>query len=305
MSMVIKDNSELFSTLGIYNKNADAMHKSILRIASGMKINSAADDPSGLSITDRMRERIRSLDQANQNAQNDNSLMRTAEGALNNTVDILKTLRERAINSANDANTDQERAIIQKEVQQFLWQIDNNATETTFNGQKLLDGTWAEEGLNFHIGGEANFAVTLKMQNMTVSALGLSELDLSTREGAMKALGVYDEEQGKYVNYITVTDEETGEEVRQYGLLDTALNKVLDQLSTIGAMEERLGFTRDILTETSGNLQAAEAGILDSDVAAEMTNFVKYNILNQAAQYMLAQQNQISATVVDLLKPTV
>ena len=305
MSMVIKDNSELFSTLGIYNKNADAMHKSILRIASGMKINSAADDPSGLSITDRMRERIRSLDQANQNAQNDNSLMRTAEGALNNTVDILKTLRERAINSANDANTDQERAIIQKEVQQFLWQIDNNATTTTFNGQKLLDGTWEEEGLNFHIGGEANFAVTLKMQNMTVSALGLSELDLSTREGAMKALGVYDEEQGKYVNYITVTDEETGEEVRQYGLLDTALNKVLDQLGSIGAMEERLGFTRDILTETSGNLQAAEAGILDSDVAAEMTNFVKYNILNQAAQYMLAQQNQISATVVDLLKPTV
>ena len=305
MSMVIKDNSELFSTLGIYNRNADAMHKSVLRIASGMKINSAGDDPSGLSITDRMRERIRSIDQANQNAQNDNSLMRTAEGALMNTVDIIKTLRERAINSANDANTDQERAVIQKEVQQFLWQIDNNATTTTFNGQKLLDGTWAEEGLNFHIGGEANFAVTLKMQNMTVNALGLSELDLSTREGAMQALGVYDEEKGDYVNYITVTDEETGEEVKQYGLIDTALNKVLDQVTTIGAMEERLGFTRDFLTETSGNLQAAEAGILDADVATEMTNFVKYNILNQAAQYMLAQQNQISATVIDLLKPTV
>lgn len=304
MSMVIKDHSELFSTLGIYNRNTDAMHKSVLKIASGMRINSAADDPSGLGITDRMRERIRSIDQANRNVQNDNSLMRVAEGALNNTVDILKTLRERAINSANDSNTNAERAIIQKEAEQFLWQIDNNAT-VTFNGQNLLDGTWAKEGLNFHIGGEANFAVPLKLENMSSSALGLGELDLSTREGAQRALGVYDEETGKYRSYMTVTDDETGEDVTIYGLLDTAMNKALDQLGAIGAMEERLGFTRDILTETSGNMQAAEAGILDSDVAKEMTNYVKYSVLTQATQYMLAQQNQIAATVVDMLKPVV
>lgn len=303
MSMVIKDHSELFSTLGIYNKNTDAMQKSVVRIASGMRINGSVDDPSGLSITDRMRERIRSLDQANSNAQNDNSLMRVAEGALNNTIDILKTLRERAINSANDSNTDAERAIIQKEAEQFLWQIDNNST-VTYNGQHLLDGTWAEEGLNFHIGGEANFSVSLKLGNMSKSALGLNDLNLSTREGAQQALGVYDDDTGKYVSSKVVTNSD-GEDVVVYGLIDTAMNKALEQLGSIGAMEERLGFTRDFLTETSGNLQAAESGMLDADVAKEMTNYVKYSVLTQATQYMLAQQNQIAATVVDMLKPAV
>lgn len=304
MTMVIKDHSELFSTLGIYNKNANAMQKSLIRVASGMKINSAVDDPSGLAITEHMLERIRSIDRANQNAQDDVSLMRTAESALQNTADIIKTLRQRAINSANDTNTAQERAAIQKEVEQFLWQIDSNAYETKFNGQNLLDGTWKEEGLNFHIGGEANFAVTLKLGDMSTKALGISELDLSTREGAMQALGVYDEETDSYVNSKVVTNDD-GEEVTIYGMLDTALNKVLDQIAEIGAVEERLGFTRDELTDTSDNLNAAVSGIKDSNVAEEITNYTKYNILLQATQNMLAQQNKNSATVLDLLAPVV
>ena len=303
MSMVIRDKSELFSTLGIHDKNTAAMQKSVLRISSGLRINSAVDDPSGLAVTERMRERIRSIDRANQNAQDDTSLMRTAETALQNTADVIKTLRQRAINSANDTNTDQERAVIQKEVEQFLRQIDRNAYETTFNRQKLLDGTWAEEGLNFHIGGEANFSVTLKLENVSSKALGIDELDLSTREGAMQALGVFDEETGEYVSSKVVTDEETGEDVTIYGLLDTALNKVLDQISAIGAVEERLGFTRDVLTETSGNLKTATSGIEDADMAEEMTKYVKYNILVQAAQNMLAQQNKHASTVVDMLAP--
>nr|MCR5833157.1 flagellin [Selenomonadaceae bacterium] len=140
MSMVVKNNMSAVHTLNTLNLNSSALQKSLARVSSGMKINSAQDDASGYAISERMRVRIRALDQANQNTQNDSSLMKTAEGAVGNTVEILRTLKEKAINAANDSNTDQDRATIQKEIDQFIDQIDDNAL-VQFNGKYLIDGS--------------------------------------------------------------------------------------------------------------------------------------------------------------------
>ena len=140
MAMVVKNNMSAVRTLNTLNNNSTALQKSLAKVSSGMKINSAQDDASGYAISERMRVQIRSLDQANQNTQNGSSLMKTAEGAVSSTVEILKSLKEKAINAANDTNTDSDRKTIQKELNQFIDQIDDNAL-VTFNGKYLVDGS--------------------------------------------------------------------------------------------------------------------------------------------------------------------
>ena len=385
-----------------------------------------------------MRVRIRALDQANQNAQNDSSLMKTAEGAVGNTVEILRALKEKAINAANDSNTDEDRATIQKEINQFIDQIDDNAL-VQFNGKYLIDGSknnavcstqtvllnqslasgnkvasalttlsdragnaleiltsdkyqvsWVKNGvvsttsgavstntlstliesatsgskaydadsnginsggikdkfnevlytpdkkegvalvaestgvadqisgftisimdhdgnvkkaanaaldqfkqyqraenltaggdkaLNFHIGSEANVAIKVGMTDMRAEALGLkgstgSRISVATKELANGSINA----------------------------IENALTKALDQQTTIGAIEARLEYTSTNLTTSSENVQAAESTIRDADMAKEMTNYTKANVLLQSAQAMLAQANQSSSGVLSLLQ---
>ena len=139
MAMVVKNNMPAKQTLNRLNKNSKALSKSLKKVASGMKINSAADDASGLAISERMRINIRALNQANANTQNASSLLRVADGALSSTVDIMRTMKEKAINAANDTNTDADRAIIQKELDQVIDQVNDNAN-ITFNGRYIFDG---------------------------------------------------------------------------------------------------------------------------------------------------------------------
>ena len=140
MAMVVKNNMSALTTLNTLNKNTNALSKSLQKVSSGMKINSAADDASGYAISERMRVQIRALAPANSNAQNGGSMMKVAEGAVSSTVEILKTLKEKAVNAANDTNTDADRATIQKEMDQSIDQINDNAN-VTFNGQYLVDGS--------------------------------------------------------------------------------------------------------------------------------------------------------------------
>ena len=509
MGMVVKNNMAAVRTLNTLNQNSSALQKSLTKVSSGMKINSAQDDAAGYAISERMRVRIRSLDQANQNSQNDSSLMKTAEGAVGNTIEILKALKEKAINSANDSNTDEDRKTIQKEVDQFIDQIDDNAL-VQFNGKYLIDGSknnatissktillnqsldvatdissaltslrnragdslgiqdsdkfqlsWVQNGniyttsgdvsavetldgllgqasdyadlqrtdattsgliqavgakeatttgekvvtsvtnntgstatmtvsyqvpnddksalvyttatkqkddgdtftytydkyemlsttkpaidkfgksvytpdktagltvsakdegvdkqlsgltisildqdgnvkkaanaaldqfkqyqraenktgdmsLNFHIGSEANVAIKVGMSDMRSQALGLkgsdgTRIDVFTKERANAAINV----------------------------IENALTKALDQQTTIGAIEARLEYTSTNLTTSSENVQAAESTIRDADMAKEMTNYTKSNVLLQAAQAMLAQANQNSSAVLSLLQ---
>ncbi len=145
MAMVVKNNMAAVRTLNTLNSNSSALQKSLAKVSSGMKINSAQDDASGYAISERMRVQIRALDQANQNTQNGSSLMKTAEGAVASTIEILKTMKEKAINAATDTNTDDDRKTIQKEVDQFIDQIDDNAL-VTFNGKYLIEGSKAQAG---------------------------------------------------------------------------------------------------------------------------------------------------------------
>lgn len=275
MSTVIRDSGDLTRTLNIYGNNTNALNKHTLKLSSGLKINSAGDDPSGFAMTQRMRQQLSAIDQSNVNAQNDTSLVKVAEAAIATTVDVIQTLKARAMSAASDHYNDDDRAIVQIETEQYLQTIDNTAQAATFNNIHLLDGSKAQEGLNFHIGGEANFSVNLKINDMTSKGIGLEGLDLSTRTGAESALGV----------------------------LDTALDNALKEITKLGTMEERLGFARDTLNSMSENTQAAISSITDSDTAKEMTGYVKANILSQSAQQGLIYLYQNAFKVLDLIAP--
>ena len=137
--MVIKNNMNAKNSLNSLNKNSKALAKSLTKVSSGMKINSASDDASGFSISEKMRVQIRSLDQAVNNSQNASSLLKVADGALTDTVDILRTMKEKAVNAANDSNTNADRAIIQKEIDQLIDQINDNS-DIRFNNKVIFDG---------------------------------------------------------------------------------------------------------------------------------------------------------------------
>ena len=175
MAMVVKNNMTAINTLNTLNKNSSALSKSLQKVSSGMKINSAADDASGYAISERMRVQIRSLDQANQNTQNGSSMMKVAEGAVSSTVEILKTLKEKAVNAANDSNTDSDRQTIQKELDQSIDQINDNAN-VTFNGKYLVDGSKNSKG-------NATYTVLTNQSLGTKTGAATKLTDLTARSG--------------------------------------------------------------------------------------------------------------------------
>ena len=154
MAMVVKNNMSAVNTLNTLNKNQSALSQSLQKVSSGMKINSAGDDASGMAISERMRVQVRSLDQDDKNTKNGAALLRTAEGAVQSTIEVLKTLKEKAINAANDTNTDGDRRLIQIEVDKMIDQIDENAL-TTYNGKYLIDGS--QNGLVAGPSGEGTY----------------------------------------------------------------------------------------------------------------------------------------------------
>ena len=431
MAMVVKNNMSAISTLNTLNKNSSALAKSLAKVSSGMKINSAADDASGYAISERMRVQIRSLDQDNQNTQNGQSMMKVAEGAVSSTVEILKTLKEKVINAANDTNTDADRQTIQKELDQSVDQINDNAV-ITFNGKYLVDGSHntsvaatttsltnesLQEGTAFDaaftllkdrngnslkiqksdtvtlsyvkqgktyttsVKAEGNSLSTLiskaskdlKVGNdtsvigknvagdtvytadgkkgLTITAAGTGldnqiagiTISVTNSEGEIQksvnaVLDNFSEtiraqdnsddnaivlQTGTKANQaikVGLTDmraealglqSSTGQTLnistQEYAnaainVLDTAVQKALDQQTTIGSVESRLEYTSTNLTTASENVQSSESTIRDADMAKEMTNYTKNNVLLQAAQSMLAQANQNSSAVLSLLQ---
>jgi flagellin len=426
------------NTLNQLNRNEKALSKDLKKVASGMKINSAADDASGLSISERMDVQIRSLEQDDANTQNANSLMKVAEGAMNSTTDILKTLKEKVINAANDTNTDADRQIIQKELNQAIDQIDENAN-VTYNGKIMLDGshnaevlspgtythltneslaentngyiplTYLESRDGDNLGIKVGDTVTVsyvkngkpETQDIKVDAMtnfgdlftwspcvddlmvsptsespkiGTDQFgnDVYTADGknaisymaqqpgvdgqiAGLTLCVKDNEGvvRKSTNRILDNFTETiraqnpsednsmtfqiGTKANQsikvgftdmrsealglkgtngkklditsqakanvaINVLDNALGKVLNQQTTLGALQSRMLFTSANINTASENTQASMSIIRDADMAKEMTAYTKDNVLMQASQSMLAQANQNSSSVLSLLQ---
>ena len=180
MAMVVKNNMQAVNTLNTLNKNQSELSKSLQKVSSGMKINSAGDDASGMAISERMRMQVRALDQDNDNTMNGSALLRTAEGAVQSTIEILKTLKEKAINAANDTNTDEDRRLIQKEVDRLIDQIDDNAL-TTYNGKYLVDGS--KNGL---VIGEGDGGTRSTYANMSLAedtGLATELIELKRRDG--------------------------------------------------------------------------------------------------------------------------
>jgi flagellin len=271
--MRINHNIAALNTHRQLNSAASAQSKSMEKLSSGQRINRAGDDAAGLAISEKMRGQIRGLDQAARNAQDGISMIQTAEGALNETHDILQRMRELALQGSNDTNTAADRGEIAKELTQLTSEIDRIADTTQFNTQTLLSG--GITGTEFQIGANKNQAVTLVIKSMTASGLGISgKIGVGTNASANLSVSA----------------------------LDSAISKVSAERSKLGAMQNRLEHTINNLSTSSENLTAAESRIRDVDMAKEMMSQTKNSILSQAAQAMLAQANQQPQGVLQLLR---
>ena len=248
MAMVVKNNMSALSTLNTLNKNSSALSKSLQKVSSGMKINSAADDASGYAISERMRVQIRSLDQANQNTQNGSSMMKVAEGAVSSTVDILKTLKEKAVNAANDSNTDSDRQTIQKELDQSIDQINDNAN-VTFNGKYLIDGSKNTVG-------NATYTA-LSNQSLKEGTSGDSKLtDLASRSGDSLEIHSTDKVTVSYVQA-----GKTYSTTFQVGYKDANGDDQIHTLQDIFNAAEDIDTTSDIFANQANESVLAAQGI--------------------------------------------
>jgi len=282
ITMIINHNVTALNTHNKLSAASAAQSKSMEKLASGLRINKAGDDAAGLAISEKMRGQVRGLDQASRNAQDGISLIQTAEGALNETHDILQRMRELATQSANDTNTLTDRQELQKEFTQLAKETTRIAKTTEFNTQKLLDGSDAD-GKVFQIGANESQNLTLVIGNMDATALlvgtGTDEastvgIDITTQTGANTAITT----------------------------VNTAIETVSAERSKLGATQNRLEHTINNLKTSSENLTAAESRVRDVDMAKEMMNQTKNSILAQAAQAMLAQSNQTPQGVLQLLR---
>lgn len=286
--MVINHNmSAMYShrVLGITNY---AVQKNMEKLSSGMRINRAGDDASGLAVSEKMRSQIRGLNQASKNASNGISFIQTTEGYLNETTDILQRLRELAVQSANGIYTSEDRMQIQVEVSQLVAEVDRIASQAQFNGINLLTGRFARPtGENavtasmwFHIGANMDQRIQAYIGTMTASALGVREigseaiLSLATPDDANRAINT----------------------------LDEALKRVNKQRADLGGYQNRLEHAVRGIDNTAENMTASESRIRDTDMAGEMVEFTKNQILTQAGTAMLAQANSNSQNVLSLLR---
>jgi flagellin len=280
--MRINHNIASLNTYRQLSTNSSNTAKSLEKLSSGLKINKAGDDAAGLAISEKMRGQIRGLEMASKNAQDGISLIQTAEGALNETHDILQRMRELATQSANDTNTGTDRGELQKEFNQLAKEVTRIAKTTEFNTQKLLDGS-DTDGKVFQIGANAGQSLTL-----TINAMDATILAIGTGTTEADTVGIDITSQTNADAAIT--------------LVNTAIETVSAERSKLGAYQNRLEHTINNLGTSSENLTAAESRIRDTDMAKSMMEFTKNNILSQAAQSMLAQANQQPQGVLQLLR---
>ena len=260
MAMVVKNNMSALNTLNTLNKNSSALSKSLQKVSSGMKINSAADDASGYAISERMRVQIRSLDQANQNTQNGSSMMKVAEGAVSSTVEILKTLKEKAVNAANDSNTDSDRQTIQKELDQSIDQINDNAN-VTFNGKYLVDGSKNSKG-------NATYTVLTNQSLGTETTASTKLTDLTARSG--DSLEIHD------TDNVTVSYVQAGKTyTTTFSAKGATLQDIFTNAEAIdGNSQIFASATNKSVATSTGDKDAAIVTKADADLASAKTKLV-------------------------------
>ena len=277
--MRINTNVMALNAQNMLSGNQSAVSKSINKLSSGLRINSAADDAAGLAISEKMRAQIRGLNQAESNAQDGISLIQTAEGALQQTTDILQRMRELIIKAENTGVlSDDDKNSINVEIEELTVEIDRIALSTSFNGKTLLDGKFDGAG-----GAED------KKLKFKVGANTLGEDTLEVTIGSMKA------------DDLKVTGLKS-DSAKALDTIDAAIQTVSAQRAKLGAAQNRMEYAIESITVTSENLTSAESRIRDVDMASEMVNFTKNNILQQSAMAMLAQANQQPMQILSLLQ---
>jgi len=298
--MIINHNISALNTHRQLGANNNAVQGSLEKLSSGLQINRAGDDAAGLAISEKMRGQIRGLDMAAKNAQDGISLIQTAEGALNETHDILQRMRELTVQAGNEGTQeDSDLKSIKAEMDSLIKElggVDGDqgiADRTQFNGKNLIDGTFAtDKELTFQIGANGEQQLSVNIADMSAKALG-------TDIGEADALALA-------VSDLDVTDfgNESGNMTfdKQLAAIDAAIGQVSSTRSELGAVQNRLEHTINNLGASSENLTAAESRIRDVDMAKEMMSFTKNNILTQASQAMLAQANQMPQGVLQLLQ---
>jgi flagellin len=271
--MVVQHNMQAANTNRQLGITSGAQAKSTEKLSSGYKINRAADDAAGLSISEKMRSQIRGLDRASTNAQDGISVVQTAEGALNEVHSILQRMNELATQAANDTNTSVDRNAIKAELDELTSEIDRIGSTTQFNTMNLLDGTFT--GKNLQVGSLSGQNIALNISSMKASAIGMTSANIKVSSFATAGAAMTK--------------------------IQSALDIVSTQRSKLGATQNRLEHTIANLDTTSENTSSAESRIRDTDMAKEMVTYSKNQILVQAGQSMLAQANQSTQGVLSIL----
>lgn len=281
--MIINHNmSAMYANRTLGARGAD-IASNIEKLSSGMRINKGGDDASGLAVSEKLRGQIRGLNQAERNIENGVSFIQTAEGYLQETQDILHRLRELSVQSANGVYTQEDRMQIQVEVSQLVDEINRIASHAQFNGMNMLTGNFArasETVMQFQVGANMDQNERIYIGTMTAQALGI--------QGA----------QGTTETISIQTPEESNMAI---GMVDSALKMVSQQRADLGAYQNRFTMASKGVAIASENLQAAESRIRDVDMATEMVDYVKNQILAQANVAMLAQANASTQSVLQLL----
>lgn len=328
--MRINTNTAAMNTYSRLTSAQRNQSNSLAKLSSGLRINKAGDDAAGLSISEKMRNQVSGLKQATRNAQDGISLIQTAEGALNETHSILNRMRDLTVQAANDTNTLEDREALQSELESLSAEIDRIADTTTFNTQNLLDG---DAEFSFQIGANAGETLTLNINSMRADdLLGADALEL---DGTFEAFDTVPTDAGaravtesgeQYVYFEEDTDagitagwyqdgdtsttalaDTSGLGEMNYDFdaivnsIDAAIKSVSSERANLGANQNRLEHTINNLTTTRENLDEANSRIRDVDMAEEMMEFTKNNILSQASTAMLAQANQMPQGVLQLL----
>lgn len=281
--MVINFNQSAAFASRMEGINTANVLKTSKELSSGMRINSAADDASGLAVSEKMRSQIRGLNQASRNVMNGVSMLQTAEGYMQSTTDILQRIRELAVQSANGIYSDEDRAMLQTEVEQLVSEVDRISQTAEFNGMTLLSGRFAEDGIKLQAGANTDQNFTVKLGNMSATALGLKG---AGQDGTEQSISLSDPESA---NMALAT-------------VDEALKTVNKNRADIGASMNRMEMAQKGINIASENIAASESRIRDADMAKTITEHVRNQILQQSSVSLLSQANTNSQNVLALLK---
>jgi len=279
--MTVTSSSLYASALSSIKSSDVSLSKSMEKLSSGLRINSAADDASGLAISEKMGAQVTSLQQASKNAKDAISFLETADGYLEQSTDILQRMRELVVKAQNTGVlTDAENSAISKELSSLRDELDRIGNTAEFNTKKMLDGSLAENGARFQIGASANSNDSITVKLMDATSYGLAKEGLDRLS-------------------IDISDPDAMNETLKG--IDEALDKISAQRGNIGATENRLDYTLRNLSTTTENLSAAQSRIKDVDMAEEIINYTKQSMINQVSISMLSQANSQARNVLTLL----